>query len=49
MAALTTFAVLTTFEGQAAFRVLPPGTAAFRSGDLFRLRIGSRIIEERRS
>lgn len=49
VAALTTFAILTTFEGQAVFRVLPPGTADFRSGDLFRLRTGSRTIEERQS
>lgn len=42
-------AALTTFEGQAVFRVLAPGTPDFRNGELFRLRIGSRTIEERGS
>ena len=49
VAALTTFAILTTFEGQAVFRVLPPGTADLHAGNIFRLRIGSRTIAERRS
>lgn len=49
VAALTTFAMLTTFEGQAVFRVLPPGTADLPANDIFRLRVGSRTVEERRS
>jgi len=40
-------AALTTFEGQAVFRVLPPGTAELRAGDIFRLRMGSRTVERR--
>ena len=49
VAALTTFAILTPFEGQAVFRVLPPGTADLPANDIFRLRVGSRTVEERRS
>lgn len=46
-AALTTFAILTTFEGQAVYRVLSPGSAAFRVGDVFRFAFGSRSTRAR--
>ncbi|WP_408591259.1 hypothetical protein [Novosphingobium sp.] len=36
-------AVLTTFEGQAVYRVMDGNTGAMRSGEIFRLRKGSRI------
>jgi len=42
-------AVLTVFEGQAAFRLLPPGCDDFRAGDLFRVAHGSRTIDGNRS
>ncbi len=35
-------AALTTFEGQAVFRILSPGSAMFRAGDVFRFGSGSR-------
>lgn len=38
-------AALTTFEGQAVFRVLAPGTPDFRAGHLFRFRRRSRTVE----
>ena len=40
-------AVLTIFEGQAMFRILSPGSAAFRAGDLLRFAYGSRTTNER--
>ena len=40
-------AVLTIFEGQAMFRILSPGSSAFRAGDLLRLAYGSRTTAER--
>ncbi|CAM4218016.1 hypothetical protein NOLU111490_13705 [Novosphingobium lubricantis] len=42
-------AALTTFEGQAVFRVLQPGTPDFRAGHLFRFRHSSRTVEGGRS
>ena len=41
-------AVLTVFEGQAVYRLLPPGTEALRAGDLFRVPYGSRTIDRER-
>ena len=40
-------AVLTIFEGQAMFRILSPGSAAFRAGDLLRFAYGSRTARKR--
>lgn len=40
-------AVLTTFEGQAMFRILSPGSPAFRAGDLLRFANGSHTTSER--
>jgi len=40
-------AALTTFEGQAVYRVLSPGSAAFRVGDVFRFAFGSRSTRAR--
>ncbi|MCG2841308.1 hypothetical protein L6Q21_09975 [Sandaracinobacter sp. RS1-74] len=40
-------AALTTFEGQAVFRVLKPGSPDFQAGDLFRFRFGSRSMGAR--
>jgi hypothetical protein len=37
--------VLTTFEGQAVFRVLAPGSVVFRARDVLRVRNGSRTVE----
>lgn len=39
-------AVLTTFEGQAVYKVLSPGIA-FRAGDVFRFAYGSRSTRAR--
>lgn len=39
-------AVLTVFEGQAVYRLLPPGSEALRAGDLFRVPLGSRTVEK---
>lgn len=35
-------AALTIFEGQAVYRILPPGSPRFRAGDVFQFRRGSR-------
>jgi hypothetical protein len=40
-------AVLTTFEGQAVFKILPPGSAEFRAGDVLRFAYGSRTTRAR--
>ncbi|WP_067737012.1 MULTISPECIES: hypothetical protein [Novosphingobium] len=40
-------AVLATFEGEALFHVLGAGEADFKTGDLFRLRRGSRLRASR--
>lgn len=47
LAAPPVVAALTTFEGQAVFRVLEPGAPGFRAGRLFRFQIGSRSTEGR--
>ncbi|WP_161633893.1 hypothetical protein, partial [Sphingobium sp. C100] len=40
-------AVLTTFQGQAVYRILPPGSPYFRAGDMLRFAFGSRSTSER--
>jgi len=40
-------AVLTTFQGQAVYRILSPGSPSFRAGDLLRFAYGSRTARER--
>ncbi|QUT05342.1 hypothetical protein KFK14_20520 [Sphingobium phenoxybenzoativorans] len=40
-------AALTIFEGQAVFKVLSPGSAAFRAGDVLRFAYGSRTTRAR--
>ena len=40
-------AVLTTFQGQAVYRILPPGAPSLRAGDLLRFAYGSRTAQER--
>lgn len=40
-------AVLTIFEGQAVYRILPPGSPSFRAGDVLRFAFGSRSTSER--
>mgnify|MGYP001627028953 CR=1 FL=1 len=40
-------AVLTTFEGQAVYRILSPGSPSLRAGDLLRFAYGSRAARER--
>ena len=42
-------AALTIFEGQAVFRILSPGSATFRAGDVLRFAYGSRSTKGRRS
>lgn len=40
-------AALTIFEGQAVYRVLSPGSSAFRAGDVLRFTYGSRSTHAR--
>ena len=40
-------AALTIFEGQAVFRILSPGSSAFRAGDVLRFAHGSRTTRAR--
>ena len=49
LAAPAVAAALTTFEGQAVFRILSPGSAKFRTGDVLRFGYGSRTTRMRRS
>ncbi|MGA1809359.1 hypothetical protein VH565_19775 [Sphingobium sp. 11R-BB] len=40
-------AALTIFEGQAVYKLLSPGSAAFRAGDVLRFAYGSRTTSPR--
>lgn len=48
-AAFPVVAALTIFEGQAVFRILPPGSSGLLARDIFRFRRGSREETRRQS
>lgn len=47
LAAPAVAAALTTFEGQAVYRIFSPGSGALRAGDVLRFARGSRSMKAR--